>query len=163
MDAARFSGLASLWSSVRRTILSANRASSVLVLTAAATLAAPTPTLAQQTGSVTGTVVAAHDQRPISAVQVTIAGTSLGTLTGADGRYLIVGVPVGEVEVEARSLGYGLQTVTTTITANQGVAVEFSLAVSAVELEEIVATGTPVAARRRSSGTPSPASTPNRS
>ena len=152
MDAVRFTGVASLWSSIRRTILSENRASPVLVLTAAATLAAPTPTLAQQTGSVTGTVVAAHDQRPITAVQVTIAGTSLGTLTGADGRYLIVGVPVGELEVEARSLGYGRQTVTTTVTANQGVTVDFSLAVSAVELEEIVATGTPVAARRREVG-----------
>lgn len=57
-----------------------------------------------------------------------------------------------EVEVEARSLGYGLQSVTATVTANQATTVDFSLTVSAIELEEIVATGTLVAARRRELG-----------
>ena len=152
MDTTRFTGLTSFWSSVRRTILAKNRASPVIVLAAAIAILPPASTLAQQAGSVTGTVVAAHDQRPISAVQVTVAGTLLGTLTGADGRYLIVGVPSGEVVVEARSLGYGLQTVTATVTGGEAATANFSLAVSAVELEEIVATGTPVAARRRELG-----------
>ena len=152
MNAMSSLGLAPIWSSVRRTIPAKNRASPILVLALANALAGPPPTQAQQTGSVVGTVVAAHDQRPVATVQVSIAETSLGTLTGSDGRYLIVGVPVGEVEVEARSLGYGLQSVTATVTANQATTVDFSLTVSAIELEEIVATGTPVAARRRELG-----------
>ena len=93
MNAMYSLGLVPFWSSLRRTIPAKSRASPILVLAAAAALAAPAPALAQQTGSVVGTVVAAHDQRPVATVQVSIAGTSLGTLTGADGRYLIVGCP----------------------------------------------------------------------
>ena len=146
------SGMLPLDSSVRGSRSWTRQASSVAAALVALSLATPAPILAQQAGTVTGTVVAEHDQRPIAAVQILIAGTSLGTLSGADGRFLIVGVPVGEVQVEARLIGYGLQTLTATVTAGGATTVSFELRVSAVELEEIVATGSPVAARRRELG-----------
>src|SRR5687767_9401759 len=82
---------------------------------ASATAGAQTP----QRGTITGRVVEAASQQPIVAAQVAIAGTSLGTLTGADGRFTIRGVAPGTVSLRVLRVGYAEQTASVTVAAGQ--------------------------------------------
>ena len=89
------------------------RRATALVLMAVSLLAlvtAPLPASAQETGRITGVVRAAETQRPLSGAQVFIQGTRIGALTNTEGRYTIIGVPVGthEVRVTLGKLNKGL-------------------------------------------------------
>ncbi|HUF71062.1 MAG TPA: TonB-dependent receptor [Longimicrobiales bacterium] len=110
------------------------------------------PVEAQQFGTVSGTVTATTTGQPINGAQVSIVGTALGTLTNADGRFAITRVPAGTHTVQVVSLGFGTDTQEITVTADQGTAVTFQLEVSAVDLDEIVVTGTAGAVERRKIG-----------
>ncbi len=112
----------------------------VSVLLLGSTLAA-TPALAQQ-GAVTGTVVRADNAQPLDAAQVVVVGTGLGTLTDADGTYRITGVPSGEQQVRVQLVGFSTSTQTVSVQAGQTATADFELQQSAVELEQIVVTGT---------------------
>ena len=48
---------------------------------------------------------------------VTGASSGIGRVTGSDGRYTLPSVPAGTHAVEARSVGYGMQSVTVTVAA----------------------------------------------
>src|SRR2546429_1779884 len=63
--------------------------------------------LAQETGRVAGTVTAQQTGAPLAGASVTLAGGSLGAVTGSDRRDLIAGVPPGTYRVPARLIGYG--------------------------------------------------------
>jgi len=68
-----------------------SRASGVLAFLALAlALALPSLAGAQQTGSVTGTVVDATNRAPLSGAQVSVEGTQRGALSDARGRFLIL-------------------------------------------------------------------------
>jgi len=110
------------------------------------------PVLAQQTGQITGTVTSAGNGLPMGDVQVSIEGTGLGQLSNQDGRFLILNVPVGQVEVVAQLIGYGEERQTVTVAAGAPTVVDFQLRTRAVELEGMVVTGTPIAAQRREVG-----------
>src|SRR5690606_23864971 len=89
-----------------------------LALAAAVLLAAPGgPAEAQQAGSVAGQVTAAQTQRPLSGVQVFIPGTGVGSLTNADGRFLLVNVPAGTHTVRTQLLGFGAAEQSVTVEA----------------------------------------------
>jgi outer membrane cobalamin receptor len=105
-----------------------------------------------QTGNVTGGVLAATTGQPINGAQVTITGTSMGALTNANGRFLITRVPAGTISVQVVYVGYGSQTQEVTVTSGGTASVEFRLEVSAVDLDEIVVTGTAGAVERRKIG-----------
>ena len=107
---------------------------------------------AAQTGSVTGAVMAATTMQPINGAQVTIAGTTLGGLTNANGRYLITNVPAGTYEVSVLYVGYGTQTQSITVSADGTAIADFNLQISAVAMDEIVVTGTAGAVERRKIG-----------
>lgn len=116
-----------------------------LILTSAAAgllLFAPGEILAQQTGAVTGTVVSANNQQPLEAAQVLVVGTGLGTLTDADGNFRITEVPAGEQSIQVQLVGYGQTTESVEVSAGQSTQVDFQLEQSAIELGEIVVTGT---------------------
>ncbi len=95
-----------------------------------------------QEGAITGTVERADTGQPLDAVQVVVVGTEIGTLTDSDGSFRITGVPPGEQEVSAQLVGYSSQTQTVSVQSGQAATVEFELQQSAVELEQIVVTGT---------------------
>jgi len=99
------------------------------------------PALAQQ-GAVTGTVTRSANMEPLDAAQVVVVGTGLGTITDAEGNYRITGVPAGEQRVRVQLVGYSSRTRTVTVQAGQATTVDFQLSQSAVELEQIVVTGT---------------------
>lgn len=97
---------------------------------------------AQQTGAVSVTVQAANTAEPLQGVQVRVRGTERGGLTDAEGRIRLTGLQPGQRDVEARLIGFGTETSTVTVQAGETVSVSFDLPRRAVELEEIVVTGT---------------------
>ena len=118
-----------------------------------AMLAVPLGTAsAQATGTIRGRVIDASNQRPIAEAQVNVTGTTLGSVTNASGDYVITNVPSGQREVVARRLGYTRQTRTITVGAGVDTRVEFSMSVSATQLEQMVVTGTGGSAERKTLG-----------
>ena len=105
-----------------------------------------------QTGTVSGLVTEAGSGRPLASAQVYIEGTALGLLTNSSGRYLFVTAPVGEHTVIAELVGYRAGSQTVTVTAGQAVTVDFGLTVTAIQLDQIVVTGTGVATEKKKLG-----------
>ena len=92
----------------------------------------------QQLGRVTGRVVDATSGQPLSNVEVTIVGTTIGGRTDLDGRYTIVRVPSGPVSVSARSIGRQPKRFDgVVVPAGEAVIVNFSLSVQTVELQSV--------------------------
>jgi TonB-dependent SusC/RagA subfamily outer membrane receptor len=105
-----------------------------------------------QTGSVTGTVRDRSTLQPLNGVQVTVEGTTRGGLTDARGRFLITGVPAGQVTVQAVFIGYRTEQRRAAVTAGEAAVVDIELNVAAVSLEEVIVTGTAGAVERRQLG-----------
>jgi TonB-linked SusC/RagA family outer membrane protein len=110
------------------------------------------PVQAQQTGTIGGSVVDANTLRPIPSVQISIQGLGIGALTRDDGRYLLVNVPAGTHTVQAQILGYTMATARVTVVAEQTATANFSLAQSAVALDEVVVIGYGTQQRREVTG-----------
>ena len=97
---------------------------------------------AQSTGRVTGTVTDSAGGSPLSNVQVSIAGTRLGALTDASGRYSIGAVPEGTHLIETRRLGYRPARREGVVVTAQGTTnADFALAANALVLQAVVTTG----------------------
>lgn len=93
-------------------------------------------------GIVTGRVTDAQSGSPIAAVTVAVQGTELGAITGTDGTYRITRVPNGSHTIVARRLGYGAGTRSVATSEGQTVTADFALSTSAVNLQQVVVTGT---------------------
>ena len=122
-----------------------------LAFLALALLAAPS-LLRAQTGSITGLVTDAGTLAPLDAVQVLIVGQGTGAASNAEGRYLITGVPVGEVTIQVGRLGYATQTAVVTVTADAAAVADFALESEALLLEEVVVTALGITRAERSLG-----------
>src|SRR3954469_13711403 len=105
------------------------------------------------TGVVRGHVTEGSGGRGIPEVQVTIAGTRIGAITNANGDFALGAVPTGARTLDARRIGY--QPVTRAISVNAGDNDVGSIAlnVSAVNLNEVVVTGTAAPTEKRAVGT----------
>jgi TonB-dependent starch-binding outer membrane protein SusC len=112
----------------------------------------PAAASAQARGTVTGSVVDAATQRPLSGAQITIAGTQLGTLTNQQGRFLIPNVPVGPQQVRAVLIGFGQATQPVTVVEGETATVNLQLRETAVALEGVIVTATGETQRRREIG-----------
>lgn len=119
-----------------------------LCAAALALLFLPLTLAAQQTGAITGTVTDAGSLEPLAGAQVFIQGTDLGTLTGPEGRYRIENVPAGTHEVRVRLIGYQPVTESVEVSAGQVSTADFQVNVSAIALDEVVATVSGVQRRR---------------
>jgi TonB-linked SusC/RagA family outer membrane protein len=107
---------------------------------------------AQGTGQVSGTVTGAANA-PLSGVSVNVTGTARTSVTGADGRYTITGVPAGAHSVRASRIGYTEATVQVTVAAGQTATANFQMTTAeAVQLEGIVAVGYGTQAKATLSG-----------
>lgn len=101
-------------------------------------LAAPALVFAQNTGKIAGVVTDAGTGDPLPGAQVILVGTTLGTITDADGNYFVIGVPVGTYDVQARFVGYQENTVSG-VNVSSGYTQEVNFALSeGVDLGEIV-------------------------
>lgn len=111
------------------------------VVNLAIALCASVPLLAQETGSISGTVTTAEGGRALASVAVTVSGTSARAATDAEGRYLITGVAPGTWQVTARRIGYTPSTISVTVTPDVQATANFQLAAAATVLGEIVSIG----------------------
>ncbi len=107
---------------------------------------------AQSVGTVSGRITGEANQQPVSGAQVFIVGTQIGALTGDDGRYRLLNVPAGTHQLRAMLIGLKPTTRSFTVGAGATVTVDISMAKAALELDEIVVTGTPGGARQREVG-----------
>lgn len=103
-------------------------------------------------GTIIGQVTHAGTGRTLSGVQISVEGSGLGALTDASGRYSISDVPAGAAEVRAQILGFRTATLSVTVASGETTVADFELSEQAVDLEEIIVTGTAGGARRREIG-----------
>ncbi|HEY4306030.1 MAG TPA: TonB-dependent receptor [Gemmatimonadaceae bacterium] len=116
--------------------------------------ASPSVATAQQTtGTVRGRVTDAATHRGIPDAQVTIAGTRLGATTIEDGSYTLSAVPTGARSVDVRRIGYQPTSRALTVNVGDNTVPEIALTVSAVNLSEVVVTGTAAPTEKRKIGT----------
>ena len=122
-----------------------------IALTLAALLGAA-PVIAQaQQGTVSGTVLVEGAQRPLPGAQVVVEGqTGVGTTTDASGRFRISGLSGTSVTLSVRALGYRPETQTVNVGSTN---LRFVLSTRAVELNQVVVTGTAGGEQVRSLGT----------
>ncbi|MGV3707675.1 MAG: outer membrane beta-barrel protein [Gemmatimonas sp.] len=64
------------------------------------------------TGRITGRIVDAASGQGITDASIQIVGTTLGNLSGVDGRFTLPSVPAGTVTLHVRRIGYATKTVT---------------------------------------------------
>ncbi|GLC27720.1 TonB-dependent receptor [Roseisolibacter agri] len=69
----------------------------------------PAASASRQTGRIAGLITDAN-QQPLSGAQVSLAGTRFGTITGADGRFRLSGVPAGTYDVRVQRIGQRTRT-----------------------------------------------------
>ena len=99
---------------------------------------------AESTGTIVGTVVDAEKGTMLDLAQVYIAELNRSAEWSEDGRFTMAKVPAGEYRITAELIGYESATTTVVVVAGEVVSVELELMASAVELEEVVVTGTAV-------------------
>ena len=104
--------------------------------------------IAQERGTITGTVTNAQSGAPLLGAQVSIRGTGLGVLTNEEGAFLLINVPVGRVEVRVEYIGYSAEAQTVDVAAGQTIVLDFQMGITAIELEGLVATGYATSTRR---------------
>ncbi len=96
-------------------------------------------TSAQETGTVTGTLVdkEAGDQ-PLPFANVLIKGTSKGTTTDFDGIYTIENIPSGTYTIEFSFVGYESLEKEVVIIADETITVNAAIGASAAALDEVI-------------------------
>jgi len=112
-------------------------------------LAAPSIVLAQ---TITGLVRNQSTGDPVESAQVFLEGLNLGSLTQSNGQYLLLNVPVGTHTLTVQSLGYRTVSVEVTVAAGQTVTQNLFVSPQALQLDEVVVTGTASASRVREIG-----------
>lgn len=103
-------------------------------------------------GTITGQVTGPGGE-PLASANVVVVGTQIGTLTGADGRYTIRGVPPGTYSLSASLIGYSTQVVERVqVREGETTIVNFALQAQALVLDELVAVGYGTQQRRELTG-----------
>ena len=93
------------------------------------------------TGIVRGRVTDAGTQQPLPDVQIEIEGTRLRAVTGPDGAFIIVGVPVGSHRVRASRIGHAPTEQIVTVAGGSTMDVPFALERRAIALQDVVTVG----------------------
>jgi TonB-linked SusC/RagA family outer membrane protein len=110
----------------------------------------PGPLVAQ--GTIAGSVRDQATGNPVESAQVFLEGLELGALTRADGGYILLNVPAGTHTLTVQSLGYRTESVPVTVGTGQSVVQNLFLSQQALQLDELVVTGTASASRVREIG-----------
>src|SRR5438876_328632 len=80
--------------------------------------------------------------RPVPNARVTVVGTGISVPTRDDGSYIIRGAPAGAQEVRVLALGHLTQKLPVTVPAGGSATLDFTLTVTAIQLEQVVTTAT---------------------
>jgi outer membrane cobalamin receptor len=100
----------------------------------------PASAWAQDTGTITGTVVDQNGE-PLPGAQIVVVGTMKGSTTDAGGQYTIQNAPAGQIDVRAKFVGYKPQTQSIDLGAGETATIDFTLATDQLGMEEVVVTG----------------------
>jgi TonB-linked SusC/RagA family outer membrane protein len=95
-----------------------------------------------QQATITGRVTAVGTGEVLGDSRVYLVGTTVTTVTNAEGRYALRGVPAGPAEVRVIRVGYREQKKPVVVRAGAADTVDFQMAPSVVVLQEIVTTAT---------------------
>jgi len=120
-----------------------------LLLLVGALLFIAAPLQAQDTGRITGTIVADGTNRPLSGAQVFLEGTRVGALANAAGRFLLLNVPAGTHTIRVDLIGFTQESQSVTVAAGGSATADFVLTETAISLDEIVVTGTAAEVRAK--------------
>jgi len=101
---------------------------------------APSGALAQETATLTGTIVDQNGES-LPGAQVVVVGTQRGSTTDANGQYTISGAPVGKLTVRASFVGYKPQSKSISLDAGQTQTLNFTLRTDLLQMDEAVVTG----------------------
>ncbi len=109
------------------------------VLAVVSLVTSPAAALAQTPGGrIVGQVVDAESGRPLIGATIAVEGTTRGTLSGVDGRYVLTAPSEGPLTLAVSYLGYSSKRVTDIEVARSGgLSLDIALTPSAVELEGI--------------------------
>ncbi len=108
---------------------------------------------AQGTGMLTGTVLDRASGAPINGARVQVVGdAAAGANSDDNGRYFMRNIAVGQQTVRVTRIGFRPEVQTVTIAANDTATANFRIAASAVELQQVVVTGTGGAVEKRKIG-----------
>jgi TonB-dependent starch-binding outer membrane protein SusC len=99
------------------------------------------PAAAQQGATVRGTVTDSASRRGVPGAQVTVVGTSAGTVTNELGAYTLRNVPAGEATVRVQRLGYAAQDRRVTVAGGDAATADFVLRAVATTLTTVVSVG----------------------
>lgn len=94
----------------------------------------------RRTGTIAGQVIEAGTLQPLAGAQVSVAGTSIGVVANAEGRFTLVNVPAGAATVQVRLLGYAVGEQTATVRDGETATLDFELTPEAIALDEVVVT-----------------------
>ncbi len=114
----------------------------LLAVSGALILLAPVGRSLAAQGTVTGRVTAKDSEQPLAQARVLIVGTTTVVPTGEDGKYTLRNVPAGTIEVQVLRVGFTSLKKRATVANGSTTVVDFQLAQSVVQLEEIVTTAT---------------------
>ena len=103
-------------------------------------MAVPATALAQDTGTIAGTVVDSTTSEPLPGVNVTVEGLNIGAATGANGEFEISGVPAGDQVLLASFVGYDTKELPVDVEAGETTTVNVRMSPQAVGLEDVVVT-----------------------
>jgi len=124
-----------------------------LIVLAAFTLPVAAQGQAAATGMLTGRVTDRASGAPVSGARVQIVGeAALGANSDDAGHFFVRGIPVGARTARVTRIGFRPEVQQVTIVANDSVTVNFAIAASAVELQQVVVTGTGGAVEKRKIG-----------
>ena len=112
-----------------------------------ASLLLPARVLAAQdaapVGRITGRVVDAASGAGLTDVSLSVVGTSVGAMSGVDGRFTLTNVPAGATSIQARRLGFAAKTVTgVQAIAGRTLEQNISLTGATVQLEAVTVSAT---------------------
>ena len=119
-----------------------------LVAALAAVVGLPAAAAAQQVGAVRGTVTDSITRTPVPGAQVTIVGSTGGTVTNAAGVYTLTGLPPGPATVRVQRIGFTPGTRPVVVAGGDTLVVDFALRQAATLLSTVVSVGYGTSNRR---------------
>ena len=105
-----------------------------------------------QQGSISGRVTDADTGDPLVGANVLVVGTNLGAATDINGEYSISAVPAGAQRLNANYIGYASKSSNVDIAADGSATTDFGLTVAALNLNEVIVTGTGTAVEKSKVG-----------
>ncbi|MCI0690729.1 SusC/RagA family TonB-linked outer membrane protein [candidate division KSB1 bacterium] len=105
-----------------------------------------------QKGTIAGKVTDARSGDGLPGANVLVQGLEYGASTNPDGEFTIAGVPAGTHSVIARFIGYKSVIKQVTVSGGGVAELNFGLTETALQLDEVVVTGTGVASEKKKLG-----------